>query len=33
MGTIDYRTKTMFIETENPSVEGTWGMGIDIGYS
>lgn len=31
--TNDFKTKTMCIERENPSVGNYWGMALDIGYS
>lgn len=33
VNTNDFRTKTMFIERKNPSVENVWGIAVDIGYS
>lgn len=33
MDTKDFRTKTILIDHQNPSVEENWGISIDIGYS
>lgn len=33
MKTQNFRTKTFFIERENPRVDGKWNIAIDVGYS
>lgn len=33
MGTINFKTKTLNFEQQNPTVEGYWPVAIDIGYS
>lgn len=33
METTNFKTKTNFIKRKNPSVDGVWGIALDIGYS
>lgn len=33
MSTQNYRTKTLFMERKNPSIENIWNIALDIGYS
>ena len=33
MNTIDFKTKTLLQTKANPSIDGKWLVGIDVGYS